>query len=1047
MRCYQHKTIVVVCWFGMIGAAGAQDVPGYTLQETVLVPVTGSAVTSQTTLLQGVSYRLRAVGTATGQTPGLLNTYQSVDAEYAFAATGIFFIAPTANTCPRVPATDIGLAINSTTSSGPKTPAWGSYNTAHTYLASFTGAGAPININFHNCFSSPGQGLLTVQILRPMNQNLPLTGQPPYTDVSPALQTFSETIDQSVAGRANALAVASNGTRLYAGTFAGIWRSDDAGLTWRQMTQPQPAANVDAVAGALFAPDVYDIAISPQNPDVVMIGVEDDLHASAMNGIYRSEDGGNTWSLVKQFSCSGGGPVTQIVFAPDSANLVYAAGGCAVALSSDGGKTWSEKTLPASSIAWHIAVGPFEPPLLKDKAAIAPIPIGVTPLGVRRVYALGSNSMCYSTDGGQTWTPDAGLKTITALTGVGGAATTNSGNSSRVLMVEPGNNTHVLLAVPALSNGPSYYLNPGCGAATTVADGTPCNTTPQRPCGEGSVWLGDFSAFSPTQQSATWKQLPSPPTYWGVTTPSGNSYLDIKPIGNSYLLFISDKSHVHVSAGLPVAGGWHRMEGMDASQEAPPHPPNPTCNNLYVHPDPHAIATSANFSLTLQPPPKGTPAPYNENRVAGANSTGDIWMANDGGVYHATGALPNWRAAAGLSTLATINVAGIAAKGLAPALYFGTGDNGNFFSLDGGNSWNVQKNDCGDCDTWFADPAQVQQVMGFMPYASGGGYYVFTNNGKYPDARSKPADSTTFAHWVCPNACNASSSYWIRGYRPMVLTPAGTNAPATGDYVVIGTKSDGTRVVFRKTNANPMNTTQDWENTANAVQYGPTLPGCGTTADCLDVVQASGGHAAPVLYAGDPASGTGNDRSHFYTLWKWTPGAANWQQIVPSPSSTPSGKTAAHAYRFYVDPYNPNTIYLLDDSAMKRSDDGGATWQVDVNLDNAVTENHRYAYMADFSVIKDMVFARGEKATRFVVGNAGVFYTLDGVNWRRLLSTSAFPSHPVAAYFDNVSDSCDRALYVGMAGRGVLRIDPIPSPGLFSNLQVCVTSVLNESAK
>jgi hypothetical protein len=71
----------------------------------------------------------------------------------------------------------------------------------------------------------------------------------------------------------------------------------------------------------------------------VMIAVKTDLHVTPMNGIYRSEDGGATWTMVKKFDCSGGGPVTQIVFAPDSANLVYAAGGCGVAVSENAGKT------------------------------------------------------------------------------------------------------------------------------------------------------------------------------------------------------------------------------------------------------------------------------------------------------------------------------------------------------------------------------------------------------------------------------------------------------------------------------------------------------------------------------------------------------------------------------------------------------------------------------------------------------------------------------------------------------------------------------------
>src|SRR2546430_13213473 len=50
----------------------------------------------------------------------------------------------------------------------------------------------------------------------------------------------------------------------------------------------------------------------------------------------------------------------------------------------------------------------------------------------------------------------------------------------------------------------------------------------------------------------------------------------------------------------------------------------------------------------------------------------------------------------------------------------------------------------------------------------------------------------------------------------------------------------------------------------------------------------------------------------------------------------------------------------------------------------------------DISVIKDMIFVRGEKGIHFAVGNEGVFFTLNGTNWTRLLSTIAFPSHPVS---------------------------------------------------
>jgi hypothetical protein len=1060
MRSHHCVLMIVLFLLAVPSAIRAQDMPGYTLQEIVVVPVTGTSVSSQTTLLQGVQYKLRALGSAPVTVPGQLgNIYRQGDAEYGFDFSGIgfpFFPAST-NNCPIVENVDVGLAINNVNNLSVKSPFWGAYNPEHIYTVDFTGLGAPISINYHDCVFTANDGVLTVEIFRPMGMTLAI-GQPTITNVSPGIDTFAASTQHSVSGRANALAVTADGLRLYAGTFAGVWRSDDGGLIWQQMTRPQPAPGVNTVAGSLLVPDVYDIAISPTNRDVVIVSVEGDLHQQPMNGIYRSEDAGSTLTLVKQFTCSGGGQVPQIVFAPDDANLVYAAGGCAVGLSADGGKTWKEKTLPvqasmsANSSVWHIAVAPLEPP---ENKAVRVTGSAIDPLGVRRVYALGGNQMFYSTDGGQTWTADSGINTIVNLANIGDPAAPNSGNSSRVLMVEPGNNQHVLLSVNSLANGPSYYDKPVCDAPTIIPDGITCNATVERHCGEGSIWLGDFSAFfssAPSPQAA-WTQLPGPPVYWGITTPSGNTYVNVKPVGNNYLLFFADRSHVHVSTGLPVKAGWHRIEGLDASQTAPPNPPNPYCNKLFVHVDPHALVMTPNFSMTLQPPPAAAPKPFKLNKVAGPNTTGDLWMANDGGVFHSSGALTNWRPASNLSTLATVNLAGLAVPGYSPALYFGTGDNDDFYSSDGGGSWRNPQYDCGDCDAWFADPAQVRQVMEFMPSVSGGGFFVFTNSTKYPDPEPQPPDNTQLAHWFCPTDCNASSSFWIRGYRPMVLTPAGTDAPATGDYVIIGTRRGGNRVVFRKTNAEPIATSFEWDNTNKALQYGPVLPSCGPSfvADCIDVVQASGGHTAPVVYVGDPATGPNENRlgnnPHAMTLWKWAPGMQDWQQLVPSPPLTPPGKKAAHARRFYVDPYNPNTIYLLDDDAVKRSDDGGATWTVDVSLDNAITEGHAYSYRGDFAVIKDIIFVRGEDQTRFAVGNAGVFYTLDGTNWARLLSTSALPSHPVSAYFDGISDPCDRALYVGLDGRGILRIDPIPPPGkpVITGIHPCSAQEANKT--
>ena len=97
--------IVAVGW-----SATPQDLAGYTLQEILLVPVTGSSVSSQTTLLQGVHYKLRARGSATVNVPGIFGTtFPSGDAEYAFGRIS-WFLSTSIDRCNApFPGTDIGI--------------------------------------------------------------------------------------------------------------------------------------------------------------------------------------------------------------------------------------------------------------------------------------------------------------------------------------------------------------------------------------------------------------------------------------------------------------------------------------------------------------------------------------------------------------------------------------------------------------------------------------------------------------------------------------------------------------------------------------------------------------------------------------------------------------------------------------------------------------------------------------------------------------------------------------------------------------------------
>src|SRR5262249_34697030 len=155
-----------------------------------------------------------------------------------------------------------------------------------------------------------------------------------------------------------------------------------------------------------------------------------------------------------------------------------------------------------------------------------------------------------SLDGGATWLLDPGGATVVAgVSALGGPTADNSHSGASVLAVDPSNPAGVFLAALGGANGPSYYAKRADG--TLIPNGTICNATPDRLCGEGSIWYGDYSQFD-TVHMAGWTQLPGPPVYAGGTTPSGNSFVVTKRTPRGFLLFFADESHVHVSAGRPT---------------------------------------------------------------------------------------------------------------------------------------------------------------------------------------------------------------------------------------------------------------------------------------------------------------------------------------------------------------------------------------------------------------------------------------------------------------------------------------------------------------
>jgi len=130
-------------------------------------------------------------------------------------------------------------------------------------------------------------------------------------------------------------------TFYFGGVAGGLWRTNDAGITWTSLTDKEPFASIGA------------IAVSESNPGVIYVGTGESClrgNISYGNGVYKSTDGGKSWTSVGLKDTQ---HISKILVNPRNPDLVFvAAVGHAygpnadrgVYRSTDGGKNW-EKVL------------------------------------------------------------------------------------------------------------------------------------------------------------------------------------------------------------------------------------------------------------------------------------------------------------------------------------------------------------------------------------------------------------------------------------------------------------------------------------------------------------------------------------------------------------------------------------------------------------------------------------------------------------------------------------------------------------------------------
>ena len=191
-------------------------------------------------------------------------------------------------------------------------------------------------------------------------------------DAAAAAETEAEPMEGTVKGVTYIEVDPSNSETIFLATFDGIYKSGDKGVTWSKV---YTGANLVQSAGLC-------LAIDPSNPDTVFVGT--------LSGIASTVDGGQTWE--RPAGRVSDKVITRIAVHPFDSQVVLAgAAGKGIFKSSDGGATWTQcfsKATRKANMVLSIKFAPSQPQV---------------------IYA-GTMSGAYkSADGGESWESAMGM--------------------------------------------------------------------------------------------------------------------------------------------------------------------------------------------------------------------------------------------------------------------------------------------------------------------------------------------------------------------------------------------------------------------------------------------------------------------------------------------------------------------------------------------------------------------------------------------------------------------------------------------------------------
>jgi photosystem II stability/assembly factor-like uncharacterized protein len=186
----------------------------------------------------------------------------------------------------------------------------------------------------------------------------------------------------NIGGRIRAIVIhPTNPNKMWIGSVSGgIWETTDGGASWLPVWDFMPNLAISTMV------------MDPTNSNVMYAGTGEgffNVDAIQGAGVFKSTDGGTSWSQLTSTANSSWYYVNRLAMSPNGATLL-AATSSGIWRSTDGGSTWSRR------------------------ATTRTLDVDFHPTDSSRAVASGSygNNVYYSTDGGVTWSTATGLPSL-----------------------------------------------------------------------------------------------------------------------------------------------------------------------------------------------------------------------------------------------------------------------------------------------------------------------------------------------------------------------------------------------------------------------------------------------------------------------------------------------------------------------------------------------------------------------------------------------------------------------------------------------------------